>query len=246
MIIIQHLKKSLAIAKKDLSIYYLRPPVMIQGLLIPAFLFVSFSLKREAGIEFLVPGLLGMALFFAVSAVTPVIFPWETKMNTLERLVSSPIPLWAIIFGDLLASVLFGIFITSFVLVVAIFLFGLKIVTLPLIAGTLIGSFCFSALGVLMAAPPAEQPSDIMLFSTLIKFPLIFISGVFVPLSEMGNFKFISFFSPLTYYVDLARGAIQGTSEFSPWLSLIALAGFTVVFMFIAIKWHKRSLARRF
>lgn len=156
MTLSKQLKKSLAIVKKDLSIYYLRPPVMIQGLLIPAFLFVSFSLKREAPLEFLVPGLLGMALFFAVSAVTPVIFPWETKMNTLERLVSSPIALWAVLFGDILASVLFGIFITAFVLIAAIFFFGLQIVTLPLVFGTLFGAFCFSALGILMSARPAD------------------------------------------------------------------------------------------
>ncbi|MFW6283394.1 MAG: ABC transporter permease [Minisyncoccales bacterium] len=243
---IQQLKKSLAIAKKDLSIYYLRGPVIIQGLLIPAFLFISFSFKRDASIEFLLPGLLGMALFFSVSAVTPVIAPWETKMNTLERLVSSPIALWAILFGDILASVLFGLFITSFILVSGIFLFGFQIITLPLIIGTLIGAFCFSSLGILMSAHPADQPSDIMLFSTLIKFPLIFISGVFVSISEMGDFKFLSLLSPLTYYIDLARGAIQGTSEFAPGFNLIILLLFTTALMFIAIKWHKKSLSKRF
>jgi ABC-2 type transport system permease protein len=244
--IFEQLKKSWAIVKKDLSIYYFKGPVMIQGLLIPAFLFISFSFKRNATIEFLIPGLLGMALFFAVSAITPVIAPWETKMKTFERLVSSPISLWAIIFGDLLASVLFGLFISFFIITVSIFLIDVSILDIYLILGTIVGSFCFSALGTLIAAPPADKPSDIMLFSTIIKFPLMFISGVFIPIAEMGNFKFLSYLSPLTYYVDLARGSIQGINHFNPWLSLLILSIFTIIIFTISLKWHKKSLAKRF
>jgi ABC-2 type transport system permease protein len=243
---ISQLKRSFAITKKDLSIYYLRGPVIMQGLLIPAFLFVAFSFKREAPLEFLIPGLLGMALFFAVSAITPVIAPWETRMKTFERLVSSPISLWAIILGDIVSSVLFGLFITSLVIIVGVILLGEAIITLPLILGTIIAAFCFSALGTLIAAPPTDQPSEIMLIATLIKFPLIFISGVFVPISQMGSFKILSYFSPLTYYTDLARYSIEGANYFSPSVNILALIGFTVIFFIGSILWHKKSLSKRF
>ena len=184
MNIFEQLKRSFAITKKDLSIYYLRGPVIIQGLLIPAFLFIAFSFKRDLSLDFLIPGLLGMALFFSVSAITPVIAPWETRMKTFERLISSPISIWAIILGDIVASVIFGLFIIFFVLLAGVVLLGIKIISFPLIIGTLIGAFCFSALGTLISAHPADNPSNIMLFSTLIKFPLIFISGIFISISE--------------------------------------------------------------
>ena len=64
MNIFEQLKRSFAITKKDLSIYYLKGSVIIQGLLIPAFVFISFIFKREMSLDSLIPGLLGMALFF--------------------------------------------------------------------------------------------------------------------------------------------------------------------------------------
>jgi ABC-2 type transport system permease protein len=246
MKMIEQFKRALTIAKKDLAIYYLRGPVMIQGLLIPAFLFISFSFKRSAPLDFLIPGLLGMALFFSVSAITPVIAPWETKMRTFERLISSPISLWAIILGDIIASVIFGLFINSFILLISFILMGSEIISLSLIIGMVIAAFCFSTLGILISASPTDNPSDIMLLATLIKFPLIFISGVFVPITEMGKFKFLSFFSPLTYYTDLVRHSVQGTSQFSPFINLIVTLGFALIFFVIAVKWHERSLEKRF
>lgn len=246
MNLIEQLKRSLAIAKKDLSIYYFRGPVIIQGLLVPAFLFISFSVRREMTLEFLFPGLLGMALFFTVSAITPVIAPWETRMNTFERLVSAPIYLWAIIFGDILASVLFGVCITLIISLIGVFLLGTNIITITLILGTIIAAFCFSALGTLISAPPADKPSDIMLFSTVIKFLLLFISGVFVPIAEMGKLKILSLISPLTYYTDLLRNSIQETSEFSPAFNLVILFVFTIILFILSVSWHKRSLDKRF
>ncbi|MFA5722337.1 MAG: ABC transporter permease, partial [Candidatus Paceibacterota bacterium] len=235
-----------AITKKDLSIYYLKGSVIIQGLLIPAFVFISFILKREMSLDMMIPGLLGMALFFAVSAITPVITPWETRMRTFERLVSSPVYLWAIILGDIMASVLFGLFVVSFIVLAGIILLGVEIISFPLIFGTIIAAFCFSSLGTLISAPPADKPSDIMLIASIIKFPLIFISGVFIPITEMGVLKILSFFSPLTYYTDLARYSIQGTSYFSPVVDLLVLSVFTIFLFVIAVKWHEKSLDKRF
>jgi ABC-2 type transport system permease protein len=246
MNIFEQLKRSFAITKKDLSIYYLRGPVIIQGLLIPAFLFISFFFKRDVSLSFIIPGLLGMALFSAVSAITPVIAPWETRMKTLERLVSSPISLWAIILGDILASVLFGLFVTSFIVLAGVILLGGEIMSFSLVLGTIIAAFCFSTLGILISAPVTDKPSDVMLFATLIKFPLIFISGVFVPITEMGKFKVLSFFSPLTYYTDLVRHSMQGVSQFSPFVDLIVLSGFTVFLFVVSVKWHEKSLDKRF
>ena len=246
MNIFEQLKRSLAIAKKDLSVFYLKGPVVISGLLIPFFLFVAFIFGKKFSISFLIPGLFGMALFFTVSSIGPVIAPWETRMRTFERLVSTPITLWAIILGDITASFLFGLFITSFVFSVGIVLLGIEIMSLSLIVGTILAAFCFSSLGLLISAPPTDNPSNIMMLSSLIKFPLIFISGIFVPISEMGSWKIISYLSPLTYYTDLARYSVQGTNHFNPAVDLLALLGFGVLFFIIAVKWHIKSLDKRF
>ncbi len=243
---IGQLRKSLAVTKKDLFIFYLKGPVVISGILMPSFLFVAFAVGRNLSFNFLIPGLMSMALFVTASSIGPVVAPWETRMRTFERLVSAPVTLWAIILGDIFASLMFGLFITFFIFIISIVLLGVEIISLSLVAGTIIAAFCFSSLGLLISAPPTDNPSNIMMLQSMIKFPLIFISGVFVPIDNMGNWKFISYISPLTYYTDLARNSISGTSNFSPIIDLLALIGFSILFFTAAIVWHKKSLTKRF
>ena len=83
--------RCLAITKKDIRIYYLRGPVIIFGILIPLFFFFAYSVGRNIPKEFLFSGLLGITLFFGSTSVSPMIFPWEARMKTLERLISSPL-----------------------------------------------------------------------------------------------------------------------------------------------------------
>lgn len=201
---------------------------------------------RNLSVEFLLPGLLGMTLFFTTSAVGPVITPWETRMRTLERIVSTPIGLWGIILGDIVASFLFGLAISLFILVVGVVVVGFHIISGTLIVITVLGAFCFSALGVLISAPPTDNPSNIMMLSTLIKFPLIFISGVFVPLSDMGKTVGISYISPLTYYVDSVRWVVQGSGYFPLAVDMVILTFFSMVFVGLAIFLHQHNLDKRF
>ncbi|MEA2056508.1 MAG: ABC transporter permease [Patescibacteria group bacterium] len=246
MQILEQLKRSVAIAKKDLRIYYFRGPVVIQGLLIPTFILISFSYNRGLSFAGLAPMLLVMALFFTVSAITPVIAPWETRMRTFERLVSAPISLWAILLGDILGSVIFGLTISTIIIGLITLILGVGVLNFELILGTIIAAFCFSALGMLISAPPADKPSDIMLFSTIVKFAFLFISGIFKPISTLGNLKFLAYLSPLTYYNDLVKTVIGNVSEIGVKTDLLVLIGFSLVFYFVAYFWHKKNLDKRF
>jgi ABC-2 type transport system permease protein len=81
----------------------------------------------------------------------------------------------------------------------------------------ILGTLSCAALGVLLAAPASNSPPNVMIFSNLIRFPLIFISGIFVPLSEMQGWALtLAYCSPLTYLVDLFNAAMSGTSALSP------------------------------
>jgi ABC-2 type transport system permease protein len=246
MDIFEQLKRSVAVAKKDLLIYFLKGPTIIFGLLLPSFLFVAFAIGRDLSTAFLLPGLVGMTLFFTTSAVGPVIAPWETRMRTLERLVSTPIALWGIILGDIIASFAFGLFVTLVVLLVGVGVLGTHIMTISLLTGTILAAFCFSSLGLVLSSPPTNDPSRIMMLSTLVKFPLFLISGIFVPLAEMNTARLVSYISPLTYYVDLIRFSAQETNYFDPAVNILALLGFAVLLCGAAITLHQRNVTKRF
>jgi ABC-2 type transport system permease protein len=228
----EQVRRAWAIAKKDIRIYYLKGPVLIFGIFMPVVLFLAFLMgSRQLPLAFLVSGLVGMALFFTATAVSPAIFPWEGQAKTLERLASCPVTVEAIVFGDMIASTLFGIGITLITVFIGLGL-GLTLLhAIILCAGILLAACCFSAIGMLLAVPPTNTPSNIMMLSSLIKFPLVFISGIFIPLEQMPPWGLaLAVCSPLTYFTDLVRYSFAGTNYFPVPGDIAALIVFTIVF----------------
>ncbi len=246
---VSQLKKSISIAKKNLRIYYVKGPVIIFGILLPFFFFLAFFLGRGMPPLMLGSGLVGMAIWFTSTSISPVITPWETRTKTLERLVSAPIGHSWILVGDMLASAFIGIIMTIVPLSIAFVILSLNVVQpLILILGLILGSLCFSAIGVLMAALPTDTPADVMMLSSLVKFPIIFISGIFIPVSQLPGWgKAISHFSPLTFLTDLVRESLGGAGGFwpTPMLNLAILTIFLAIFLILAIVVHRKTLPSR-
>jgi ABC-2 type transport system permease protein len=208
-------------------------------------MFLAFYLGRKINFYALYPGFLAMFLFFLTSSVGPLITPWEKQTGTYERLLSFPINVNTIIWGDILAGMIFGIIINIVILAAGLLFIKYNINILILIAGYLAGALCFSSLGVLLSSPSAKNPSNIMMLSSLIRFPLIFISGIFIPLEELrGIGKFLSFFSPITYLVDIFNFSLKGKSHMHLILDFLVLLVFSGLFIFLASKLHKRNLMK--
>ena len=84
------------------------------------------------------------------------------------------------------------------------------------------------------------------MISSMIKFPLVFISGIFIPIEDLPTWgKMLSSISPLTYFTDLARYCMQGQSHYPAELDLIVLAAFSLAFLITAIKIHEYTMPRR-
>lgn len=232
------MRGALVVARKDVRIYYRKAPVFIFGLILPTFLFFAFFVGRQLDIQTYWPGFLAMAIFFTASSVGPLIIPWEKQSGTFERLLTLPVNIPAIILGDALAGTGFGIIIGAIILVAGMLLLPLTvplamIVAIPLLF--LLGNICFSGLGVLLSSPAGKAPANIMMLAALVRFPLIFISGVFIPLSEMPEgARIVAYFSPLTYLVDGFNSCFGQTSVFPVLLDGLVLMGFTVLFLVVA------------
>ncbi len=244
---LDQLKRSLGIMKKDIRIYYLKGPVVIFGFLMPLFLFLAFFIgSRDMPMDFLISGLIGMTVFFTATAVSPVIAPWEAQVQTLERLISTPISITTLLFGDMLASFLFGILIPILPIALGLAI-GINIIyPLTFILGIILAAACFSSFGLILSSPPSNAPSNVMMISSLVRFPLVFISGIFIPIEKMPYWgKIIASVSPLTYFTDLTRYSINGTSYYPIQVDLIAIIVFIVVFFFLAVQLHKITIYKR-
>ena len=231
------------VARKDMRIYYRKAPVFIFGLILPTFLFFAFFVGRELDINKYFPGFLAMSLFFTSSSVGPLIVPWEKQQGTFERLLSYPVSISTIVLGDTIAGALFGLLISTIVAVAGILIIPISVTSIALIfVAFILGNLCFSGLGVLLSSPGGRAPANIMMLAALVRFPLIFISGIFIPLSGMtGAAKYITYCSPLTYLVDALNHSMGQAYVFSWWTDLLVLAGFMVVFVAVAIAVLKRK-----
>jgi ABC-2 type transport system permease protein len=226
------LRGIIVITEKNMRLYYTKPPVLMFGLLFPLFMFLAFFVGRHMDLATFFPAFLGMMLFFTASSVGPLITPWEKREKTYERLLSYPVTQDSIILGDVIAGAVFGLGISLLVWIVSILFIPVSVMNagwffLALILGTL----SCAALGVLLASPASDSPPNVMIFSNLVRFPLIFISGIFVPLSQMQGWGLaLAYCSPLTYLVDLFNAAMSGTSALPPFVDcgvlIVVFGGF--------------------
>jgi len=244
--IIDQTIRALTIARKSIRIFYVKGPVIIFGLLFPIFLFLSFTIGRNMTLDFMLPGFLGMILFFTATSISPVVVPWEAQARTLERLMSCPVRLETIIIGDVFASFAFGTAI-SLVPIIIGFALGITVSSPVLFAfAVILAALCFASLGNVFSIPPINIPATVNMIAAAVRFPVIFISGIFIPLDQLPRWgQAIAYISPLTYFTDIARSCIQGRGHLPLAIDFTVLIAFTALFLVVAMKMHRRTMPRR-
>ncbi len=228
---------------KDIKVYYLRPGMIMFGFLMPFFMFFSFSVRREMAAEAGLARLLALTIFFTAAAAGPFIIPMERRLGTYDRLLAAPMSLFTLLMGKTAVGAFFAIVVASVSALAGVLIFGTTVAQPGLmLAGILIGSFSFSTLGLIFGSIPTRNPGDVQMPSTLLRWGLLFISGVFVPLSEMAPFaRGLAYLSPLTYAQDLMNFAVLGEGLLNPWLNLGVLLLTAVLFLVPSIKLHQRG-----
>jgi ABC-2 type transport system permease protein len=231
-----------AIAKKDITIYYFKPNIIVSGALFPLFMFLAFAVGKPAGPSVMIPGLIAITILFSASSIEPVSIPIERRMKTFDRLVSAPISLHAVVLGESLSGFLYSSGIALVPFIAGLIIFGTPILdVVPLVIGVILTAFCFATMGTLFASYPTESPGDIMSMLNMVRLPLIFISGVFIPIDAIPSIgKIAVYFSPLTYGNDLIQSAYQGSSHFHPLIDIGMLCVFILVFQIVANRLYKR------
>jgi ABC-2 type transport system permease protein len=231
------------VAVKDVRVYYLTPPMIMFGLMMPFFMFFSFSVRREMAAAQGIARLLALTTFFSASSAGPVIIPLERRMGTYDRLLVAPMSLVTLLLGKMLVGTFFACAVSVVPLLVGSL--GLHVTVASagmLLVGIVLTSLAFSAFGLVFASIPTRSVGSIMMPSTLLRWPLMFISGVFIPLNEMAPWtQALARLSPLTYAQDLMNHAVLGTGMLSPWLDLAVLFLSGSLFLMPAVWMHQRS-----
>jgi len=237
------LAQAWTVAVKDVRVYYLRPGMIMFGFLMPFFMFFSFSVRRELGAAEGLARLLALTVFFTAGAAGPFIIPTERRIGTYDRLLAAPMSLLTLLLGKTAVGAFFAVSVSVVALLAGLAFFGSAIAQPGLLAaGILLGAFSFSTLGLAFGSIPTTNPGDVQMPSTLLRWGLLFISGVFIPLSQMSPAaQAVAYLSPLTYAQDLMNHAVLGSGLIRPWLDLAVLLLSGVLFLWPSLWLHQRA-----
>lgn len=240
--LIRDVKKIVAIAEKDVKIYFFKGPNLTFGLLLPVVLYLAFAMGRAVDPAFAVPGLVAIASFFGAGAIQAISLPLERRTGTFNSLVTAPISLLKIMLGKALAGFFFGIVLSlTYTLIMLPFS---PLPNLPLfILGILVSSFMFSTFGLFLSAPFRDIPQA-MPPATVVRIAMVFLAGVFTPIAMLPEaLQIIAYALPLTYSVSSLRQAWSGSIDLQMFFvdSSIQLI-FAIVFLIAASKVLYRTI----
>jgi ABC-type multidrug transport system, permease component len=167
------------------------------------------------------------------------------KVDVLMR--AMPIPPLVVITAKVLNALVF-----SLISIVALIAYGVVVggvhqdlgVWVSVIGRLLAGSLPFVGLG--FAIGYGASPNAAPALANLIYLPLSFASGLFMPVNQLPGFvQRVAPYLPSYHYGQLAWGAVGAPAE-PLHVSLAWLAGYTAVFMFLALRAYRREESRKF
>jgi ABC-2 type transport system permease protein len=232
------LRASFFIALKDVKTYYFKPPNISWGILFPFVFVLAFYLRNPGDFSPLVPGLLALSLLFGTTSMEAIVITFERMTGAMERLMLYPVSTLTILTGKIAGGAVFGISVTAVLLLGLFFIFPLNIANpLLFLSSIILSSAAFSALGAFVSVA-VKQVFEAQTLANLFRFPMIFLSGVFIPVSSLPPaIRPIAYAMPLTYSIDSIKASFGYRPEImDPAASLAALLLFTALFLALSVK----------
>lgn len=229
-----------AIGEKDIRIYYAKPPSLMFGILFPFSMFLSFVIGRNIPVDRAIPVLVAQTLFFASSSIGPVTIPLERRIRTFDRFLSAPVSLSTVLLGKTIAGFIYGAGVSTIPILIGVAFLQSNVTDfVALIAGMILSALGFAAMGIMFASIPGQGPGQIMMPLNFVRIPLLFISGVFIPIQDLPAWgQLLSMLSPLTHSIDLVRGGLGGQNFFGPLVNIGVLTLYLSVFLVVGIHFH--------
>lgn len=201
----------------------------------------SLQTGRLNSVSFFVPSILAMALMqLGVFAAIPLVQQREKLI--LKRLSATPLPRWTLVGSNVIVRLIIAAAQTLIILGIGIAVLGVEVTGNPVtIAGfVVLGALTFTSIGYVIASfARTEEAANGM--TSIVQFPLMFLSGIFFPLEVMPEWlRGVATFMPLTYLGDALRQTMVGGTAFAPLgLDALVLAGWLVVTLGLSARFFR-------
>lgn len=214
------------ILSKDMKNYYLKPPNISWGIIFPFAWTLMFLLRSntEMDIRGILPGIIAISILFGTTSMLAVTITFERKSRSFERLLVAPIDLNLLMMAKTTGAIIFGVLNAFVPVVFSLFFISLSDINwVPVILSIILIAITSTFLGLLIAVSVSEV-FEAQTFSNFFRFPMIFLCGLFMPLTQMPLVvRPLSFVLPLTYGVDILKTAINNEGHIPLWGSFLVL-----------------------
>lgn len=193
----------------------------------------------------IVPGLVGVILSLTLVLMTGLAITRERERGTMENLLAMPVTPLEVMTGKLVPYIFIGLIQMTIILLAAQVMFHVPF------EGSVLTFYCASLLFVaatltvgIALSSLAQNQLQAMQLTMFYFLPNILLSGFMFPFQGMpGWARFLGEALPLTHFNRLVRGILlKGNGWPDLWPEFWPIAIFTVLVMFVALRFYRRTL----
>jgi ABC-2 type transport system permease protein len=190
----------------------------------------------------LLPGVVAMSILFGTTSMLAVTITFERRSRSFERLLLAPLELSLLMLAKTGGAILFGMLNAFVPIVVAAFVVDLSGVLWPAVIGAILLIAATSTFLGLFISVAVHEVFEAQTFSNFFRFPMLFLCGLFIPISALPVFlRPLSFAFPLTYGADILKAAVNGDGLLPLWVSFPVLLLFAVGLFLFSLRNIKRK-----
>lgn len=201
----------------------------------------SLQTEQLSTVSYFVPSILAMALMqLGIFAAIPLVQQREKLI--LKRLNATPLPRWTLVVSNIAVRLVIAAVQTALLVAIGVWVLGVQLSGdwLRILAVVGIGAVTFVSIGYVIASfARTEEAANGM--TSIVQFPLMFLSGIFFPLEIMPSWlRSVATFMPLTYLGDALRQVMVGGTPFVPlWADMAILGGWLVACLAISARFFR-------
>lgn len=167
-------------------------------------------------IDFIVPGLILMAVITQSYANTVASFFQAKYQRHIEEIMVSPTPNYIIVLGYAGGGIARGLVVGVAVTVVSMFFTDLRIYNIAILLSIILLTATLFSLAGIINAVYAKTFDDISIIPTFILTPLTYLGGIFYSITLLPEFwQNVSLINPILYMINAFRYGFIGVTDIS-------------------------------
>jgi len=157
---------------------------------------------------FTVPSLVGILGMVVPLIITSLSIAREREVGTFDQLLVSPLTSSHVLIGKVIPAVIVGIVESSFIVILAICLFGIPFKGSVCLFSFAIFTFILSIVGFGLFISSLSKTQQQAIFGVfLFMVPLITLSGYAAPIENMPEWlQYLTYLNPLKYFLVISKG----------------------------------------